>query len=360
MDMEAQSEKQTRRTTNVQTQTETVSINGSLTKASLSLLTDSGGRGGELRWHVSNDGKSKGERILDFDRDVLWVEVKDKRIVLKAYEVAQKEFWFSGKGEKKRVRKDYVFEMETEEIATLWGRMISDCVESLGRPKDIFVIVNPFGGKKCGPKIFEKEVKPLLEAAGCQWIVEKRRLEESYYNATWNYSRRDIIYRYRKWYVAKSLLHSVGDEYSASNAAFAIIRGCKCPLDVASIVQGDKILFSVLLLTWGLVTDIDIESEKYRWMGSARLEIYSLLRIIGLRRYNGKIQFVPAPGYEEFGDPIGELVRWKSETVILQDASGNGGGSEMHGYRGASTEFGATKWRFVNGPFVTFWIHNVP
>ncbi|KAJ1691676.1 hypothetical protein LUZ63_015831 [Rhynchospora breviuscula] len=234
MDMEAQSEKQTRQTTSVQTQTETVSINGSLTKASLSLSTESGGRGSELRWHVSNDGKSRGERSLDFDRDVLGVEVKDKKIILKAYEVAQKEFWFSGRGEKKRVRKDYVFEMETEEMATFWGRMISNCIESLGRPKGLFVIVNPFGGKKCGPKIFYKEVKPLLEAA--------------------------------------------------------------------------------------------------------------------------------APGYEEFGDviAIGELVRWKGETVILQDASGNGGGSEMHGYKGASTEIGAPKWRFVNGPFVTVWIHNVP
>ncbi|KAJ1691681.1 hypothetical protein LUZ63_015836 [Rhynchospora breviuscula] len=30
------------------------------------------------------------------------------------------------------------------------------------------------------------------------------------------------------------------------------------------------------------------------------------------------------------------------------------------GYKGASTEFGASKWRIVNGPFVTVWIHNVP
>lgn len=76
-------------------------------------------------------------------------------------------------------------------------------------------------------------------------------------------------------------------------------------LDVATIVQGETKFFSVLMLAWGmhllyfsrelssldedycllyfdnilyfisgLVADIDIESEKYRWMGSARLDFY--------------------------------------------------------------------------------------
>ncbi|KAJ4782600.1 Sphingosine kinase 1 [Rhynchospora pubera] len=393
--MEAQSKKDMRQTTGVQTQTEIVCINNSLTKASLTLSTESGRRGGELRWHISNDGKSKGERSLDFDRDVLGVEVKDKRIKLKAFEVLQKESLFFGKGEKQRVRKDYVFEMETEEKATLWGRTISECIESLGRPKELFVIVNPFGGKKCGPKIFEKEVKPLLEAAGINFKMQETRygmhareiahsLDLSKYDGIACVSGDGVVVevvngllKREDWKqaitmplgiipggtgngMAKSLLHSVREEYSASNATFAIVRGCKCPLDVASVVQGDKVLFSVLLLCWGLVADINIESEKYRWMGSARFEIYSLLRIFGLRKYDGKIQFVPALGYEEFGEPIGESNKWKGETVILQDAFGNSGGSEMHGYKGSSAEFEASKWRFVNGPFVTVWIQNVP
>jgi hypothetical protein len=35
-----------------------------------------------------------------------------------------------------------------------------------GRPKRLFILVNPFGGKKCGKKIYEAEIKPLFEAAG--------------------------------------------------------------------------------------------------------------------------------------------------------------------------------------------------
>ncbi|KAF3332973.1 sphingosine kinase 1-like isoform X1 [Carex littledalei] len=389
MAMEPPSEKQKIPTTNIQTQTETVtvSVNGSPSKVSLSLSNEPGTRGGELRWHLSDHGKSRGERSLDFDRDVLGVEIEIKRIVVKTFEIAQKESRLNCLGEKKRIRRDYIFEMETKEMVTLWGRLISDCMNSLGRPQVLFVIVNPFGGNKNGPKIFENEVKPLLEAAGINFKMQETRyrlhareiaysLDFTKYDGLVTVSGDGVLaevvnglLKREDWERAikmplgiipggctgngmvKSLLHPVGDHYSASNATFAIIRGHKCSLDVASIVQGEKMVFSVLLLTWGLVADIDIESEKLRWMGNARIEIYSLLRIFGLRRYNGKIRFVPAPGYEQYGEPVREPDGSKGE---------NGDRSKLHCYQGASTEFEASKWRFIDGPFVTVWIHNVP
>ncbi|AQK99329.1 hypothetical protein ZEAMMB73_Zm00001d012318 [Zea mays] len=63
--------------------------------------------------------------------------------------------------------------------------------------------------------------------------------------------------------MARSLLHAAGEPFSISNAVFAIIRGHKRALDVTSVVQGKARFFSVLMLTWGLVADVDIESEKY-------------------------------------------------------------------------------------------------
>jgi sphingosine kinase len=36
----------------------------------------------------------------------------------------------------------------------------------IGRPKRLFVLVNPFGGKRCASKIYDAEIKPMLEAAG--------------------------------------------------------------------------------------------------------------------------------------------------------------------------------------------------
>lgn len=51
--------------------------------------------------------------------------------------------------------------------------------------------------------------------------------------------------------MAKSLLDSVGEPCTPSNAVLAIIRGHKRSLDVATICQGKMKFFSVLMLAWG-------------------------------------------------------------------------------------------------------------
>lgn len=44
---------------------------------------------------------------------------------------------------------------------------------------------------------------------------------------------------------------------------------------------------------WGLLSDIDIESEKLRVIGGQRFTIWSLARLIGLRTYRGKVYYTP-------------------------------------------------------------------
>ncbi|KAN0018860.1 hypothetical protein ACTFIU_008793 [Dictyostelium citrinum] len=78
------------------------------------------------------------------------------------------------------------------------------------------------------------------------------------------------------------------------SCALAIIRGFTKPLDVSVIQQGDKKWCSILSLTWGLVSDVDIESEKYRALGEIRLILGAALRILNLRIYRGKIWYLPA------------------------------------------------------------------
>ena len=61
------------------------------------------------------------------------------------------------------------------------------------------------------------------------------------------------------------------EEFSLLNAAFQIIRGGVIPLDIATVQTGDggKCYMS-LLANWGLVADVDIESEKFRKIGETR------------------------------------------------------------------------------------------
>lgn len=53
-------------------------------------------------------------------------------------------------------------------------------------------------------------------------------------------------------------------------------------------------LYAFLSVTWGMVADVDIESEKYRCMGESRFLIGTIARIVGLRSYRGRLSFLPA------------------------------------------------------------------
>ena len=61
------------------------------------------------------------------------------------------------------------------------------------------------------------------------------------------------------------------EEFSLLNAAFQIIRGGVIPLDIATVQTGDRgKCYMSLLANWGLVADVDIESEKFRKIGETR------------------------------------------------------------------------------------------
>jgi sphingosine kinase len=53
-----------------------------------------------------------------------------------------------------------------------------------------------------------------------------------------------------------------------------------------------QIMFSFLSVGWGLLSDIDIESERLRALGGQRFAIWALARLVGLRRYKGVLSYV--------------------------------------------------------------------
>ena len=50
---------------------------------------------------------------------------------------------------------------------------------------------------------------------------------------------------------------------------------------VAIDTSSGQRLYSFLSVTWGLLADVDIESEKYRSMGNARFALMAVLKIAG-------------------------------------------------------------------------------
>ncbi|KAL5579324.1 hypothetical protein UlMin_011766 [Ulmus minor] len=356
---------------------DTVTVNGTVTP--LTLTAD-----GVLRW---SEG---GQRCLTIEKEVLGFATDGPKIKIRA--VVQGGGGICCIGSRGAlVRKNFVFQPSSEDSQRLLCQKLREFVDSLGRPKRLFVLVNPFGGKKSASNIFIDQVKPLLEDADVQFTLQEtqyqlhakevaKTMDLSKYDGVICVSGDGILVEVvngllerEDWEaaikiplgvvpagtgngMAKSLLDNVHEPCSAINAVLAIIRGNKCSLDVATILQGETKFFSVLMLAWGLIADVDIESEKYRWMGSARLDFYALQRIICLRKYNGRILFVPAPGFETFGEPTS----YNSKSTTSGPSEEESVRLRRHGYQGPDLDLENMNWRTIDGPFISVWLHNVP
>ncbi|KAG9452754.1 hypothetical protein H6P81_005658 [Aristolochia fimbriata] len=345
---------------------------------------------GMLRWTAPCGG----ERCLVIENEVLGFAGEGAQLTVRAY-VEKGVGFFCGAGRRHRERKDYVFEMSSEDSRRNWSGKLKEHIDLLGRPKRLFVVVNPFGGSKSALKIFHKEVHPMLVAADVQFTLQETHhqlhakslahsLDLSKYDGIVCVSGDGVLVEVvngllqrEDWAaaikmpigvvpagtgngMAKSLLDSADDCCSPANAVMTIIRGHRCPLDVATVLQQGKRFFSVLMLSWGLIADIDIESERYRWMGSSRLDFYCIVRILWLRRYQGRIFFVPAPGYEAFGEPVKQSSEASSTLDMWQQNQEANPNVQRSGYQGPTTRFEKSEWKTIEGPFISVWLHNVP
>ncbi|KAF8413970.1 hypothetical protein HHK36_001967 [Tetracentron sinense] len=376
---------------------EHVRVNGALTLVTLSV-------DGTIRWTESS------ERCLTVEEEVLGFSVEGSRIMIRAF--VERESGGCCVGSRRiRVRKDFVFESSSEESLRLWCLKLQESIDSLDRPKRLFIFVNPFGGKRSASKIFHDEVKPLLEAADIQFTIQETQyqLHAKEIAQTFDLSKYDGIVcvsgdgilvevvngllQRDDWDSAikiplgiipagtgngmvKSLMDSVDDPCSVSNATLAVIRELTFLLHVYALscvkilqpyacfvhlcfiyVQAINVHWTLLLSCKGrpgLVADIDIESEKYRWMGSSRLDFYALLRIIHLRKYTGRVSFVPAPGYEAYGELGHQKVECTSKLDISCQSQEDTVKVQQHGYRGPSIFLENLEWRTIDGPFVSF------
>ncbi|KAH7675809.1 sphingosine kinase protein [Dioscorea alata] len=363
---------------------ERIRVDGAAADASFNAST------GELRW-----GSSAGVNwCLMMESEVLGFKTKGVKIIVKAFVFASKGASLGASGGKRaRTRKDFVLEMPSEQCAMIWSDQFGDLINSFGRPRRLFIILNPYGGKRCALKIFQNDVKPLLEASGILYTLQEtsyqlharelaHKLDLLKYDGIVCVSGDGVLVevvngllRREDWDtavkvplgiipagtgngMAKSLLDSAGDSYSVFNAVFAIIRGHRRSLDVTTVQQGEARFFSVLMLTWGFVADVDIESEKYRWMGSARFDFYSFLRVVNMRKYHGNVQFVPAAGYEIYGEPVDWRESCKDE--VPEQTFGVAARVQQCRYTGPKISLEDLEWKSVNGPFILVWLNNVP
>ncbi|MGH2415372.1 MAG: hypothetical protein ACRDEA_17120, partial [Microcystaceae cyanobacterium] len=98
--------------------------------------------------------------------------------------------------------------------------------------------------------------------------------------------------------LCKTILDISDEPYDPMSAAFLIAKGKTRPLDLILTQQNNSRYYSFLSLSWAFVSDVDIESNKLRFLGSLRNDIYALMRILSLRTYQGRLSFLPVANWK--------------------------------------------------------------
>lgn len=130
--------------------------------------------------------------------------------------------------------------------------------------------------------------------------------------------------------LVSSVLHACGESYGVLDATFMIAKGGVQPIDLASVqLPGASPKSSFLSLSWGFISDVDIESERLRCIGGLRFPVYAVWLVLRMRTYTGKLQYWPP----EAGDLPPEP---PVDAPLPQEE----------------------KWRTIEGEFMTIWGQN--
>ena len=228
---------------------------------------------------------------------------------------------------------------------TLVGRDIDAKIE----PRHLEVIINPHSGKAKAIAIFER-IRPLFDRANFSYNVTKTKSAADTKAVVRNLnlattdglvivggdgtihdaiaglmSRQDreraikmplgIIPGGSGNGLCKSILVQGSKSSDPLNAAFIVARGKQQSLDLMRVSQGDRQYYSLLSLAWGLISDVDLESEKLRFLGAYRFDVYALFLMTLLRTYRGKFSFLPHHDCQIYGNQtLCESAEWQEIT----------------------------------------------
>eukprot|EP00058_Branchiostoma_floridae_P010050 XP_002595538.1 hypothetical protein BRAFLDRAFT_259924 [Branchiostoma floridae] len=78
----------------------------------------------------------------------------------------------------------------------------------------------------------------------------------------------------------------------------SVVSGSSYPMDLVSVQTKSSHIFSFLHISWGFISDIDIGSEKYRYLGDARFFVGLVQRLFDLRKYPGHVSYLPVKGVD--------------------------------------------------------------
>ena len=92
---------------------------------------------------------------------------------------------------------------------------------------------------------------------------------------------------------AKNICNESKEELSAENCAYIIAKGQTRMFDLMEIESASRTdkIYSFLTLAFGLIADIDLESEKIRCCGQARFTLYGIYLLLCQRNNFGSFSY---------------------------------------------------------------------
>ncbi|KAJ7316059.1 hypothetical protein JRQ81_002221 [Phrynocephalus forsythii] len=263
----------------------------------------------------------------------------------------KKSWWDSG-ASRHRVAKTFcvLASAEAEEnrrVAETWARTIRELALPpspklagatnglLPRPCRVMVLLNPQSGSGRALPLFRSQVQPMLTEANIAFdlfVTEKpthawdlvREEDMSRWDALVAMAGDGLLYEMINgimerpdWRsvtqkplcilpggsgnaLAASLNHYAGKgnfvkEDLLINCTYFLCKGLHEPMDLVSLrTASGRRLFSCLSFGWGFVSDVDIASERYRKLGSARFTVGTFQLLTTLQVYKGRLSYLPA------------------------------------------------------------------
>ncbi|PSC69971.1 Sphingosine kinase 1 [Micractinium conductrix] len=195
------------------------------------------------------------------------------------------------------------------------------CRHGSDRPPRLLVVVNPASGPGRAPAIYKRQVRPALEAAGCELVMH---LTQARGHATelvlaaapgsvdaivaiggdgaTHEVLQGILAR-PDWAAmaatpfaqvpcgsGNALAASVG-LWSVDTAVHAVIKGQQQAFDIASVLQQSppRRCFSFLSVSFGLITNLDIGTEHLRCLGGTRFVLGALHQILLKKKHSAMV-----------------------------------------------------------------------
>lgn len=293
--------------------------------------------------------------------------------------------------QQRRRLREYRFACATQEARLHWLNVIQQALQGLPiqpqqavPPRHLQVLINPKGGRQQAQQVYEI-IRPVLENAHCRLSAFATQGGELTVQAVRELDLRDIdgfvvvggdgtVYELINGLMthaegegaiskpigiipagtgnglSKTILEFSQESYDPINAAFVIAKGQCHPINLGVVEQDGHHYYSILSLAWALISDIDIKSNQLRFLkflGSWRNDLYAFLSILALRSYQGKVSFLPAPGWYPYsGEPQTPIPLLNAPTSKPKLPS-------------ATPSTYQQDWWVIEGEFVGLWVMNV-